>query len=160
QVAGGTADTRSDIFSFGAFLYHLASRKAPFREATISETWNAIQESEPAPITEVVRRAPPGIDRLLARCLSKNPQRPAQQIGDIEPLLEEMAGDYFRNPLHRVSVLARYRGRIARAAAVAVAFAVVTTASVLWWKNRPVRERILGADLQQITRDPGFDTDP
>ncbi len=160
QVAGAAAGPRSDIFSFGALLYHLAAGKPPFLEETVSGTWEAIVEAEAKPVSQVIRRAPPGIDRLIERCLRKNPERRFEQIGEIGPLLEQMAGDYSRNPLLNVSFVSRYRGQILKIAAVVLAATAVVTGAVFWWQHRPHRELILATQLRQITVGSGFDTDP
>jgi serine/threonine protein kinase len=66
QVRGHSADTRSDIFSFGALLYEMLAGRRAFRAGSAVETMNAILTEEPPEIgTSAARMMPPGLDRIL-----------------------------------------------------------------------------------------------
>lgn len=72
QVRGHTADHRSDIFALGILLYEMLTGQRAFHRATPAETVAAVLRDDPPPIPEG-RALPPGLDRLLRRCLSKQP---------------------------------------------------------------------------------------
>jgi len=163
QITGAAPDARSDIFSFGALLYHMTAGRRPFRRATIGETWKTIVEEEPTPVTQVTSRTPPGMDKLVERCLRKNPQRRFQHVSEIEPLLEKMSEVYEQNPNQQASSLSRNRGRIARIAGIALAAAAAVAAvsgTVIWWHGAPSGDPVIGKQLRQLTKDAGYDTDP
>ena len=160
QIQGDHPDIRSDIFSYGALLYHLTTGRRAFQAETMAGTWKAILESEPKPISQATSRAPRGMDKLLERCLRKNPQRRFQQVAEIEPLLQKMSHAYLQNPKHKASLLSRNRGRIAKMAAVALAAAATVAAAVFWWQSAAAREPVIGSRIKQLTKDPGYDTDP
>jgi Tol biopolymer transport system component len=160
QIRGNAPDIRSDIFSFGALLYHMTTGLRAFQAETIAGTWKAILESEPKPISQATSRAPRGMDKLLERCLRKVPQRRFQRVGEIEPLLERMSHAYFQNPKHQASFLSRNRGRIAKIAVVALAAAATVAAAVFWWQTTSAREPVVGSRIKQLTADTGLDTDP
>ncbi len=160
QIGGACPDIRSDIFSLGAMLYRMTTGRRTFRGATISDTWKAILEEEPKPIAQVTRRAPKGMDKLVDRCLGKNPQRRFQQVGEIQPLLQKIADDYYQNPDHQASSLSRNRGRIAKVAGLALAATAAVAGAVIWWQSRPVEEPVLGKHLRQVTKNAGYDTEP
>jgi Tol biopolymer transport system component len=160
QIQGKPPDIRSDIFSFGALLYTMTTGQSAFRAAALAETWKAILENEPKPISQITSRAPRGMDKLLERCLRKNPQRRFQQIAEIQPLLEKMARAYFDNPDHKASFLSRNRATIARIAVIALAAAATVAGTVFWWQTGSPHDQAIGGRIRQITSGSGFDTDP
>ena len=70
QATGQEIDGRSDIFSFGLVLYEMLTGKRAFDGASPASVIAAIME-RPAPSIAMV--APPALDRLLQRCLAKDP---------------------------------------------------------------------------------------
>ena len=83
QVRGRPADSRSDIFSFGAILYEMLSGRRAFKGDSAIETMNAILTRdlpEPSGATETL---PPLLDRIVRHCLEKNPEERFQSIRDV-----------------------------------------------------------------------------
>jgi Tol biopolymer transport system component len=85
QVQGQEADARSDIFSFGLVLYEMLTGKRAFEGATPASVIAAILE-RPAPSVSDV--APPALDRVLKRCLEKDPENRWQSARDLKAALE------------------------------------------------------------------------
>ena len=84
QAAGRAVDARSDVFSFGAMLYEMASGRRAFAAHSTAETLAAILREDPPPSPGLARR-PPMIACLVAACLRKDPAlRPANGL---EPCL-------------------------------------------------------------------------
>ena len=73
QAAGRVIDFRSDQFAFGVILYEMLAGKMPFSEATAAETLAAIIRSNPAPASAANDAIPPELERILERCLAKDP---------------------------------------------------------------------------------------
>ncbi len=73
QVRGESAGPASDVFSFGAVLYEMASGERAFRGDTAVETLHAILKSEPAPLSRSTAPVPAGLGEIVATCLAKNP---------------------------------------------------------------------------------------
>src|SRR5271155_3112142 len=93
QVRGTVADHRSDIFSFGAVLHEMLSGERPFKRDTSAETMTAILKEDPPELTSTATRAiPPGIDRIMRRCLEKDPDQRFQSAKDLAFALEAMSG--------------------------------------------------------------------
>jgi eukaryotic-like serine/threonine-protein kinase len=93
QVRGQPADQRSDIFSFGAVFYEMLAGRRAFRAGSAVETMNAILTEEPPDVgTSASRTMPPGLDRILRRCLEKDPDQRFQSARDLGFAIEALSG--------------------------------------------------------------------
>jgi adenylate cyclase len=89
QVRGQVADHRSDIFSFGAMLFEMASGERAFKRDTAAETMTAILKEEPrAPRMPLAAE----LERLVRHCLEKKPEERFQSVRDISFNLEALSG--------------------------------------------------------------------
>lgn len=93
QAEGKKVDARSDIFSFGAVLYEmLTGRKAFGRESGI-KTLAAVLNEEPKPPSSINEAIPLELERILVRCLRKDPQRRWQTMSDLKVALQDLKED-------------------------------------------------------------------
>ena len=83
QIEGKEADPRSDIFSFGAVLYEMASGRRAFDGKSQLSVASAILEREPEPISVVQPMAPPALQHVVQGALMKDPEARWQSAGDI-----------------------------------------------------------------------------
>jgi serine/threonine protein kinase/Tol biopolymer transport system component len=90
QAEGKEIDARSDIFSFGVMLYEMLTGRRPFVGDTKLSTLAAIVNQEPRPARQLVEGLPSELDRVLARCLRKDPARRFQTMADLKVALEEL----------------------------------------------------------------------
>lgn len=90
QARGKSADTRSDIWSFGCVLYEMLTGKAPFEGETVSDTLVKLLDREPD-WHALPRTTPANIQVLLHRCLEKELHRRLRDMGDIFITLEDTA---------------------------------------------------------------------
>jgi eukaryotic-like serine/threonine-protein kinase len=91
QVRGAATDHRSDIFSLGAILYEMLSGRRAFKRDTAAETMTAILKEDPPELAETNPSISPGIDRIVRRCLEKEPARRFQSAADLGFALEALS---------------------------------------------------------------------
>ena len=87
QVRGKMLDRRTDIWSFGCMLYEALTGHAPFTADTMSDTLAAVLREEPD--WRALPPAPLGLQRLVRRCLKKDPAARLHDIADARLELEE-----------------------------------------------------------------------
>lgn len=83
QVHGHVADTRSDIFAFGCVLYEMLTGDRAFSGASPVEKMAAILKDDPLPPSRANAEVPPDLDRVVSRCLEKNPHQRFQSARDL-----------------------------------------------------------------------------
>jgi len=98
QVRGEPIDARSDLFSFGAVFYEMLTGKRAFKRETSAETMTAILREEPQALNDSGWQGPPGLQRILARCLEKNVERRFQSASDLAFAIESLSGTSFGTP--------------------------------------------------------------
>jgi len=90
QADGHTVDARSDIFSFGAVLYEMVTGKRAFLGDSKLSTLASVLHSEPVPLSQLGPGVPRDVERIIGRCLRKDPQRRWQNMADIKVALEDV----------------------------------------------------------------------
>src|SRR5271168_290709 len=132
QVRGKAVDHRTDIFAFGAILYEMLTSKRAFQRATSAETMTAILNDDPPSISQIVQTTPPGLQRVVHRCLEKNPEQRFYSAHDLAFALEALS-DSGSSPVNVID-----RGGRSRWAWTAAAAAVVALAGLIaWWRIPP-----------------------
>jgi serine/threonine protein kinase len=90
QADGHTVDARSDIFAFGAVLYEMVTGKRAFLGDSKLSTLASVLHSEPTPLSQIGQGIPRDVERIISRCLRKDPQRRWQSMADVKVALEDV----------------------------------------------------------------------
>ena len=135
QAEGKPVDSRSDIFSFGVLLYEMVSGRRAFERDSKLSTLSAILREEPKPLGGDV---PPELDRIVSRCLRKDPNRRSQHMGDVKVALEELREESVSAKLAAPATpAARRRPWLWGAPVLAV-----LVAALAWWGLSAWRQRV------------------
>ena len=136
QAEGKRIDTRSDIFSFGSMLYEMLTGQRAFRGDTRASTIASILKEEPKPISQVAEGLPRDAEKIVRRCLRKDPEHRFQTMADLRVALEELKEESDSGTLESAGApTATVRGGLWRVAAVtgmAVAVLALGIAGWLW----------------------------
>jgi serine/threonine protein kinase len=90
QAEGKRLDARSDIFSFGSMLYEMVTGRQAFHGDSKMSTLSAILKEEPKPLSAVLADAPRDLEKIINRCLRKDPDRRFHHMVDVKLALQEL----------------------------------------------------------------------
>jgi len=149
QLEGKEADARSDIFSFGAMLYEVATGKKAFEGKSQASLIASILDREPAPMSAIQPLVPVPLERVVKTCLAKDPDARFQTMHDVKLQLSWILEAGAQTGLQAaapapVARRGRLREHIALAATgiLAVACAVL---GFLYWRAANVQSPVIRA---------------
>jgi Tol biopolymer transport system component len=139
QLEGKPVDHRADLFAFGALLYEMLTGKRAFEGQSQASVIAAIVSSHPVPISAVVPMTPPAIDRVVRKCLEKDPDDRWQSAHDVASELRWLSEAGSQAGV-ATTLTIRRKSRERLAWALAALFALVALASMVGFVRRaPVR---------------------
>jgi Tol biopolymer transport system component len=159
QAEGKKVDARSDIFSFGALLYEMVTGRRAFQGDSRLSTLSAVLREEPKPASQIVEGLPRELERIIARCLRKSPERRFQTMADLKVALEELKEESDSGSLSAVPPRPKATGRrLVWAAALLTALSLGS--GTLWFTRPPVKIPEAALNPVPLTTYPGFQSQP
>jgi len=125
QAKGKVVDQRSDIYAFGVVLYEMLTGKRLHQGETTTEVLASVIKEEPQ-----WEKIPPQLQRLLRRCLEKDPQKRLRHIGDVMALVDETPRS---SPTASQAESLRHRAWIVPVSALACLLAATVAALAVWF---------------------------
>jgi tetratricopeptide (TPR) repeat protein/TolB-like protein len=83
QARGRSVDFRSDLFSFGAMLYEMATGVSPFQADNVTDTLSSVVRDRPREASEINPEVSGELGRILGKCLEKDPGERFQDTADL-----------------------------------------------------------------------------
>ena len=137
QLEGKDVDARTDIFAFGAVVYEMITGRRAFAATSQASLITSIMSADPPPASALQPVTPPALERVVRKCLEKDPERRWQTARD---LADEIRWVEVAHPETSIGSPVRRRPttRWAWAAASVAALIAVTLGVFLWRRPPPV----------------------
>jgi eukaryotic-like serine/threonine-protein kinase len=163
QVRAKELDARTDLFSFGALLYEMATGAMPFRGESTGVLFDSILNRAPAPPVRLNPDVPADLERILNKCLEKDRNLRYQHAADIRTDLQRLKRDT-ESHSSPASVETEHAARTGRAPWIiaAGALVIIAVAAGNYWLRPPTKpltekDTIVLADFTNTTGDAVFD---
>ena len=163
QARGEELDSRTDLFSFGAVLYEMATGVLAFPGNTTAIVFDGILNRTPTPLALVNPDLPPELERIIAKALMKDRKLRYQNAADIrtdlKQLRQESESEKLRTALKTESTSGK--GRLWRVVVPAVVVAcILARVGYVLWHPKPMltdKDAMVLADFANSTADAVFD---
>ncbi|HZL68126.1 MAG TPA: protein kinase [Candidatus Limnocylindrales bacterium] len=163
QAEGKPIDARSDTFSLGVMLYQMATGVRPFRGESAVSVMSAILKDSPVAPIAVNPALPPDLDRIIRRCLAKDPVRRYQTAVDLRNDLEELQ-ELVKGRAGSIAVRTKRVRQVPwQFIMVAVGAVIGIAGSTMIWQYRQAKQAApvhLNVAFSKLTSQPGVEWFP
>ncbi len=152
QVRGLNTDQRADIFALGAILYELVTGQQSFQRPTSADTMSAILNEELPAIGQRSPETPAALERVIRRCLEKDPAQRFQSASDLAFALEALSDPTLSSPsgIHPVAHEEKRSPYLIWIAAAAVV--LIGAIALIYFLAQPASVPVL-SNYVQLTHD-------
>ncbi len=165
QVRASEVDARSDLFSFGAVLYEMASGKMPFDGSSSGEICGAILHQDPVAPSRLHPQGSPGLDAIIHKALEKDRNLRYQHASEIRADLQRLKRDSDTGRITAsssgTSLALKKKSGVMLAATAALLIAVLLAGGLYYRSHRtkPLtsHDTIVLSDFTNATGDAVFD---
>jgi len=172
QARGQTLDLRTDLFSFGAVLYEMATGKLPFPGDSNADILASLLAREPEPVRKLNPAIPKELERIILKLLAKDKAQRYQSASEVRAELEKLAGHPSTSrTAAAVPSPPQKSNTLRNLVAGALLLILLAAGALYWWKGHraapsagiaaPVtgeKDSIILSDFNNQTGDPVFDT--
>ncbi len=160
QLEGNEADTRSDIFSFGAVMYEMATGMRAFDGGSQATLIASILKDEPRSVSEVSPQLPPLLEQTISQCIDKDPDQRWQSVGDLKRSLQWIADGKVGSSTHSLIPQNRSTRETITMVGMICFFLATVAISYFYWQNisepkQVIKSHILAPEDTEYDKDAG-----
>lgn len=146
QLLGGEIDARTDLHAAGAVLYELATGQRPFAEGERSQVIGAILRRSPLRPTALNHDLSPELERVITKCMEKEPENRYQSAKELAVDLRRLARDtesgHLVEKTPRLALIDRHKDMLPTASGIVIVLLVVAAFWFAWTKRAPEAARM------------------